>query len=316
MLAGDAGGEPGEIVEAVCTAVDVDRQRLADRLAGIQNLEPGQLVLCVGAGPPPPGAGSGRARHRPWRTSRAGPASGGNGGIDVGRIGPIDLAQLLARGRVEAGEPLAGPRSGARAVDEQGQGLQQHGHHPDWRHIGGAFLIDRSIKNRTVALSMGRGADAEARHGADPQAAADRGHRRLDPRERLRRHHGADDQPRRRRLARHHPSLFRRQGVRCWPRPCARCWSSCAGTSCRRCARPSGPRHGSRRSIDASFTERQFQPQVIVTWLAFWGQAPHDPALARLQRIYAHRLTSHLRHDLRPLVGDARRPRWRWAWRR
>ena len=63
------------------------------------------------------------------------------------------------------------------------------------------------------------------------------------------------------------------------------------------------PRERIEAVIDASFAERQFQRQVIVTWLAFWGQAPHDPALARLQRIYASRLTSHLRHDLRPLVG-------------
>jgi TetR/AcrR family transcriptional repressor of bet genes len=64
------------------------------------------------------------------------------------------------------------------------------------------------------------------------------------------------------------------------------------------------PRARIEAVIDASFADRQFQPQVIVTWLAFWGQAPHDPDLARLQRIYAHRLTSHLRHDLRALVGD------------
>ena len=67
-----------------------------------------------------------------------------------------------------------------------------------------------------------------------------------------------------------------------------------------------GPRERIEAVIDASFAERQFQPQVIVTWLAFWGQAPHDPGLARLQRIYARRLTSHLRHDLRPLVGASR----------
>ncbi len=65
-----------------------------------------------------------------------------------------------------------------------------------------------------------------------------------------------------------------------------------------------GPRQRIEAVIDASFAESQFQPRVIVTWLAFWGQAPHDPGLARLQRIYAHRLTSHLRHDLRPLVGS------------
>ena len=41
----------------------------------------------------------------------------------------------------------------------------------------------------------------------------------------------------------------------------------------------SDPRGRIEAIIDASFTERQFQPQVIVTWLAFWGQAPHDPGV-------------------------------------
>jgi TetR/AcrR family transcriptional repressor of bet genes len=68
------------------------------------------------------------------------------------------------------------------------------------------------------------------------------------------------------------------------------------------------PRARIEAIVDASFSERQFQPQVIVTWLAFWGQAPHDPGLMRLQRIYARRLKSNLRHDLRRLVGDASAP--------
>ena len=67
-----------------------------------------------------------------------------------------------------------------------------------------------------------------------------------------------------------------------------------------------GPRERIEAIIDASFTDRQFQPQVIVTWLAFWSQAPHDGMLTRLQRIYARRLQSNLRHDLRRLVGDGR----------
>ena len=56
-----------------------------------------------------------------------------------------------------------------------------------------------------------------------------------------------------------------------------------------------GPRARIEAIIDASFADRQFQPRVIVTWLAFWGQAPHDGALMRLQRIYARRLQSNLR---------------------
>lgn len=69
-----------------------------------------------------------------------------------------------------------------------------------------------------------------------------------------------------------------------------------------------GPRERVEAIIDASFAERQFQPPLIVTWLAFWGQAPHDAMLMRLQRIYARRLQSNLRADLRHLVGSARAP--------
>lgn len=67
-----------------------------------------------------------------------------------------------------------------------------------------------------------------------------------------------------------------------------------------------GPRARIEAIIDSSFAESQFQPQVIVTWLAFWGQAPHDATLMRLQRLYARRLKSNLRHDLRRLVEPAR----------
>ncbi|MEK0084791.1 transcriptional regulator BetI [Benzoatithermus flavus] len=67
-----------------------------------------------------------------------------------------------------------------------------------------------------------------------------------------------------------------------------------------------GPKARIEAIIDASFAERQFQPQVIVTWLAFWGQAPHDAMLMRLQRLYANRLKSNLRYDLRRLVAPSR----------
>ena len=48
-----------------------------------------------------------------------------------------------------------------------------------------------------------------------------------------------------------------------------RAWPLCAGQH---------PRARIEAIIDASFADRQFQPQVIVAWLAFWGQAPHDIA--------------------------------------
>jgi TetR/AcrR family transcriptional regulator, transcriptional repressor of bet genes len=68
----------------------------------------------------------------------------------------------------------------------------------------------------------------------------------------------------------------------------------------------STPRARIEAIIDASFADRQFQRRVIVAWLAFWGQAPHDGVLMRLQRVYARRLKSNLRHDLRLLVGERR----------
>ena len=68
-----------------------------------------------------------------------------------------------------------------------------------------------------------------------------------------------------------------------------------------------GSRERIEAVIDASFTERQFQPQVIVTWLAFWGQAPHDPEPRPPAADLRPPAREHLRHDLRPLVG-ARAP--------
>ena len=128
--------------------------------------------------------------------------------------------------------------------------------------------------------------------------------------ERLRRHHGADHQPRRRRLARASSTIISAARARLLAATMRALLVELRGCVVPALRAARGPRERIEAVIDASFAERQFQPQVIVTWLAFWGQAPHDPALARLQRIYAHRLTSHLRHDLRPLVGGARRPRW------
>lgn len=54
--------------------------------------------------------------------------------------------------------------------------------------------------------------------------------------------------------------------------------------------------------IDGNFSPEQFDVQVVNSWLAFWAQVPHVPALARLQRINAARLQSNLRHALRQLL--------------
>jgi TetR/AcrR family transcriptional repressor of bet genes len=54
--------------------------------------------------------------------------------------------------------------------------------------------------------------------------------------------------------------------------------------------------------IDGNFAPNQFDRPVIAAWLSFWGQVPHVPGLARLQRIYARRLRSNLLHELRQLL--------------
>jgi len=53
--------------------------------------------------------------------------------------------------------------------------------------------------------------------------------------------------------------------------------------------------------IDGNFASEQFDRSAIAAWLAFWAEAPHNPALARLRRINASRLHSNLRHAVRPL---------------
>ena len=54
--------------------------------------------------------------------------------------------------------------------------------------------------------------------------------------------------------------------------------------------------------IDSNCAAGQFHGGVIAAWLAFWAQAPHVPALGRLQRINAGRLRSNLLYSLRRLL--------------
>lgn len=55
--------------------------------------------------------------------------------------------------------------------------------------------------------------------------------------------------------------------------------------------------------IGANFAPEQFTPRVSAAWLAFYGQVPHSPELARLHRAYVRRLHSNLRHAFRQLLG-------------
>ncbi len=54
--------------------------------------------------------------------------------------------------------------------------------------------------------------------------------------------------------------------------------------------------------INANFSSEQVTPAAATVWLAFWGQALHDPALARLQRVNLSRLQSNLRYWLCKLM--------------
>lgn len=70
----------------------------------------------------------------------------------------------------------------------------------------------------------------------------------------------------------------------------------------------SGPRERVGAVIEASFGDDQFRPPVISAWLAFYMQATHDRAAARLMSVYLGRLESNLRHDLKALTAPASAP--------
>lgn len=56
--------------------------------------------------------------------------------------------------------------------------------------------------------------------------------------------------------------------------------------------------------VEVNFTNVQQSDAVTRTWLSFWAQAMHDPALARLQRINSQRLLSNLRYSYKKLMPD------------
>ncbi len=51
--------------------------------------------------------------------------------------------------------------------------------------------------------------------------------------------------------------------------------------------------------VGENFSPHQQDEAVMKTWLAFWAQAMHDPALNRLQRVNEKRLLSYLRLELK-----------------
>lgn len=55
--------------------------------------------------------------------------------------------------------------------------------------------------------------------------------------------------------------------------------------------------------IAVNFSDKQFQPEIIAAWLAFYVEAQKAPALRRLLRIYARRLHSNLMSGLSGLMA-------------
>jgi TetR/AcrR family transcriptional repressor of bet genes len=51
--------------------------------------------------------------------------------------------------------------------------------------------------------------------------------------------------------------------------------------------------------VGENFGPYQQDEAVIKTWLAFWAQSMHDPALHRLQQVNERRLLSYLRLELK-----------------
>lgn len=61
--------------------------------------------------------------------------------------------------------------------------------------------------------------------------------------------------------------------------------------------------------ITASFHQRNFAPEVVAAWLAFYVQAQTSKDAQRLLQVYARRLHSNLVHSLRQLTDDSRAER-------
>lgn len=53
--------------------------------------------------------------------------------------------------------------------------------------------------------------------------------------------------------------------------------------------------------LASNFHPDIFRPEICITWLHFWAQAPHDDALARLERVNRVRFRNNLLHELKRL---------------
>lgn len=63
-----------------------------------------------------------------------------------------------------------------------------------------------------------------------------------------------------------------------------------------------GPRARVSAVISVNFSEKQFRPETIAAWLAFYVEAQKSPVLRRLLKVYARRLHSNLMSGLSALL--------------
>jgi transcriptional repressor BetI len=66
------------------------------------------------------------------------------------------------------------------------------------------------------------------------------------------------------------------------------------------------PRERVEAIIDGNLAPCLFTRAAVTAWLAFWGEAPNSPRLARIQDIIIRRLRGNLIHALRPIVAPER----------
>jgi TetR/AcrR family transcriptional repressor of bet genes len=75
------------------------------------------------------------------------------------------------------------------------------------------------------------------------------------------------------------------------------------GADARNALRAAGPGRARVSAIVAvNFSEKQFCPETIAAWLAFYVEAQRSPGLRRLLRVYARRLHSNLMSGLVQLM--------------
>lgn len=62
------------------------------------------------------------------------------------------------------------------------------------------------------------------------------------------------------------------------------------------------PRARVQAVIETMLGVSQFERRIGTVWLAFWGQVPHSPRFARVQRAYHRRIAGNLAHALHPIL--------------